>query len=55
MVRQTKPIKPPPQIEITEPPEQPRLLPMVGAVAGVVALVILIFSVAGFMLGKFIF
>jgi hypothetical protein len=55
MPRAKKPIKPPPPIEIVDPPEQPSLLPMVFAVAGVVAVVILVFSVLGFMLGKFIF
>ena len=55
MAKKTKPIPPPAPIEHYDPPEQPSLWSMVAVVAGVVALVILIFSLLGFMLGKFIF
>lgn len=55
MTKKTKPIPPPAPVEHYEPPEQPSLLSMALVVAGVVALVILIFSLLGFFLGKFIF
>ena len=55
MVNKTKPLPPPAPVEHYEPPDQPSLISMAAIVAGIVAVVILVFSVLGFMLGKFIF